>query len=100
MTTLEQKHDARLGFRLSRTQKQTIERAAFLSGQSISDFAASSLLKLAEEVIDRQELRVLSNRDRDIFLAMLDADQEPNPALKAAAEDYKRAKAEGRWVSR
>ena len=33
--------------------------------------------------------RVLSNRDRDIFLAMLDADEEPNEAMKAAAERYK-----------
>ena len=44
MTTLEQKHDARLGFRLSRAQKQLSSAPAFLSGQSVSDFAASSLL--------------------------------------------------------
>lgn len=32
--------------------------------------------------------RRLSNRDRDIFLALLEGDHEPNEALKAAAAEY------------
>ena len=32
----------------------------------------------------------LSDRDRDIFLAMLNADAEPNAALKEAVECHKR----------
>ena len=32
----------------------------------------------------------LSNVDRDIFLALLDSDEEPNEALRAAAEEFKR----------
>lgn len=39
--------------------------------------------------------RVLSNRDRDIFLALLDADDEPNEALKAAAAEFKEGWHEG-----
>jgi uncharacterized protein (DUF1778 family) len=30
------------------------------------------------------QIRILSNRDRDIFLAMLDADDEPNEKLVEA----------------
>ncbi len=37
----------------------------------------------------------LSNRDRDIFLALLDADHEPNEALKAAAAEYRKGWREG-----
>ena len=33
----------------------------------------------------------LSDADREIFLAMLDSDEEPNDALRAAAEKFKRA---------
>lgn len=36
------------------------------------------------------ENRPLSDRDRDIFLALLDSDQEPNEALRKAAKDYQR----------
>jgi hypothetical protein len=42
MATL-QSHDARLNFRLSRSVKERIEWAALVSGQSVSDFAASAL---------------------------------------------------------
>ena len=39
--------------------------------------------------------RRLSNRDRNAFLALLDADHEPNEALKAAAAEYKKGWREG-----
>ena len=32
----------------------------------------------------------LSDADRDIFLALLDSDDEPNEALRAAAAEFKR----------
>ena len=41
----------------------------------------------------------LSDRDRDIFLAMLDSDEEPNEALKQAAEEYKKRIREGTLIS-
>ncbi len=37
----------------------------------------------------------MSNRDRDIFLALLDADDEPNEALKVAAAEFKKGWHEG-----
>ena len=42
----------------------------------------------ADEVLERQERRKLSNRDRDVFLALLDADDEPNKALKNAFQAH------------
>lgn len=39
--------------------------------------------------------RVLSNRARDVFLTLLDAEGEPNEALKAAAAEYRRGWREG-----
>ena len=60
-------------------------------GQSVSDFAVSTLVRAAREVIREQNATQLSNRDRDRFLALLDdADARPNKALKTAAGKYKR----------
>ncbi len=83
-------NDARLNFRLPSELKQVIEQAAGHLGQTVSEFAVSTLVRSAHEVIEQHDRTELSNRDRDIFLAMLDdADAEPNEALAAAAEKYK-----------
>ncbi len=83
-------NDASLNFRLPSELKQVIEQAAGHLGQTVSEFAASTLVRSAHEVIEQHDRTELSNRDRDIFLAMLDdADAEPNEALAAAAEKYK-----------
>lgn len=84
-----QKNDARLDFRLNRQMKELIDRAASLTGQSVSDFAISTLVEKARRIIQENGTTVLSDRDRDIFLAMLDSDARPNEALKRAAKRYK-----------
>ena len=80
----------RLHFRLPQDIKERVEKAAAVSGQTITDFAVSVLANSASEVLDRHETRRLSARDRDVFLAVLDAETEPNQALKNAAKAYKR----------
>lgn len=92
MATLEKPKvakQARLGLRLSDEHKARIERAAAMTGQTVNSYATAELLRRADEILEKEEVRRLSDRDRDIFLALLDADQEPNEALKAAAEEYK-----------
>src|SRR5215216_1584692 len=74
-------HD-RLNFRIGREQKGLIERAAAMSGQSVSDFAISSMLRAAQETLQAAATTRLTLRDRDLFLRMLDKDAEPNAALK------------------
>jgi uncharacterized protein (DUF1778 family) len=84
-------NDARINFRLPASLKQTIERAAALTGQSVSEFAVSTLVRSARDVIHEHDRTELSNRDRDLFIALLDdADARPNKALAAAARRYKR----------
>ncbi len=84
-------HDARLNFRLPAELKATIEEAAAQLGQSVSDFAISTLARTARDVIGQERVTRLSNRDRDRFLALLDnADLRPNAALAAAAREYKK----------
>jgi uncharacterized protein (DUF1778 family) len=87
--TTTMKSDARVDFRLSSQAKATIEEAAVLSGQSLSDFAVSTLLERAQEILEANRLRSLSERDARIFLNVLDGKQRPNAALRKAAAWYK-----------
>lgn len=77
---------ARLNFRLSPEAKEKIERAAVAEGLTITDFAVHALVNTADEVLERHHTRRLTDRDRDLFLSLLDADDEPNEALRSAFE--------------
>ena len=83
--------DARLNFRLPTDLKEVIEEAAATLGQSVSDFAVSTLVRQARTVIEQRNVTVLGDRDRDRFITLLDdADARPNPALLKAAKRYKK----------
>jgi uncharacterized protein (DUF1778 family) len=89
--TMATKSDARLSIRLPGELKQIIEQAAAQLGQSVSDFAISTLVKNARAVIQQHDITELSSRDRDIFIKMLDdTEAQPNQALTLAAERYKK----------
>ena len=85
-----QKSGARLDFRLSPSAKEMIEQAAVVSGQTISDFAVTTLVKSAQEVLKRHQQRQLSDRDRDLFLQIVDQAPRPSAALRRAAAGYKK----------
>lgn len=79
-----------IDFRLPAELKHVVEQAAALRGQSLDDFAVSTVVENAQRVILQHQVTELSNRDRDIFLALLDNDSsEPSDALLASAESYK-----------
>jgi uncharacterized protein (DUF1778 family) len=85
------KNGARLNFRLPPELKAVIEEAAATLGQSMTDFAVSTLLQTARSVLHQQSVTELTNRDRDLFIAMLDdARAKPNKALAEAAKRYKK----------
>ena len=81
---------ARLDIRLNPKAKEKIEQAAVVSHQSVTDFVVTSLLRASEQALERQEIVRLTNRDRELFLAALEADVRPNRALRKAAQRFKR----------
>ena len=83
------KREARLEFRLSREAKERIEKAALVSGQSVSDFAASTLLREAGAVLASHHATVLSERDWELFSDLLQSPPAPNRALEAAAARFR-----------
>ncbi|HEU4338775.1 MAG TPA: DUF1778 domain-containing protein [Planctomycetota bacterium] len=74
----------RLEMRLTPELKKLLERAAAISGQAVASFIRAVLSERAQEIVDRQTTTVLSQRDFKRFLSILDKDQEPAPALRAA----------------
>jgi uncharacterized protein (DUF1778 family) len=85
------KRQARLNFRLPPDLKNVIEAAAAHLGQSVSDYAVATLVQDARAVLRQHDVTVLSDRDRDIFVALLDdPGARPNKALLDAAKRYKK----------
>jgi uncharacterized protein (DUF1778 family) len=83
--------DARLNFRLPADLKVVIEEAAAALGQSVSDFAVSTLVRQARSVLEQRNVTALGDRDRDRFVALLDdAEARPNAALLKAARRYRK----------
>jgi uncharacterized protein (DUF1778 family) len=82
---------ARLNIRLNAQAKEKIEQAAVVSHQSVTDFVVTSLLRASEEALQRQQAIRLTDRDRNLFLAALEADVRPNRTLRKAAERFKRS---------
>lgn len=80
---------SRLNFRLPLELKERIEKAAIISGVTVTDFAISKLADSADEVLEKHQTRTLSNIDRDIFLEMLANPPQPNEALLNAVKEYK-----------
>lgn len=77
-------------FRLPKAVKERVEKAAIASGQTLTDFAVSVLASSADEVLERQYTAILSDRDRDRLLALLDADDKPGDALRRASKIHKK----------
>ena len=87
----EAKSDARLNFRLASELKRTIEEAAAQTGQSISNFAISTLVQASRRILHEQQVTRLTERDRQLFVEMLDDESTmPNAALTKAAKRYKK----------
>lgn len=63
---------ARLEFRVTAEQKQTLETAAALEGRTLTDFSAEALVERANEVIQRErQVRVDAERF-DAFARIMD----------------------------
>lgn len=85
----------RLDVRLTREKKELIEQAAAASGQTVTDFTVSTLCRRARKVLRDEQVLVLSDRDRDAFLAALENPPKPNRALLRAAQDWREARRSG-----
>mgnify|MGYP001598031606 CR=1 FL=1 len=80
---------ARLEARVTEEQKNLLQRAAMLPGQSLSEFIVNSARDAAVRTISDFELISLTTQERDAFVATLLNPPAPGARLQQAAENYK-----------
>ncbi|MGD0093280.1 MAG: DUF1778 domain-containing protein [Planctomycetota bacterium] len=80
---------AKLDLRVEQRTKKALEQAASLCGQSLKDFAKTTLTHRAAEVLRQHQVTLLTDEEWERFMQIVDADEEPNEALKKAAAEYK-----------
>jgi uncharacterized protein (DUF1778 family) len=78
----------RIEVRLTPEHKTLIENAAALHGQSLSAFVVSEVLERVRQI----QFTLLSRRDWERFLEIVDREEEPTPVLVAAARKHPRRK--------
>lgn len=76
--------DTRLNIRCDKRARELLDKAAAYSHVSISEFVLSHALESAEKVVQANESITLQPEDFHAFLAALDAQSQPNPALQKA----------------
>jgi len=74
--------EVRIDLRTTKTVKQTINRASELLGTTMSAFIVQQSYEAARQVMSNHQHLVLSNKDRDRFLSLLESPPKPNNALK------------------
>ncbi len=79
----------RIDLRVTLEQKAVLERAAALKGVSLSAYTLFHLLPAAKQEVDSHEKLVLSDRDRDLFMSVMDNPPELKGKLKGAIKKYR-----------
>jgi len=82
--------DARLEARISPAQKSVLQRAAALSGRTLSEFVVATAHEAASKVIEDHELIRLSRAEQTAFVKSLLAPPASGTALRKAAAAYKK----------
>jgi uncharacterized protein (DUF1778 family) len=86
----EAQGEARLSFRIDPELKELIELAAMHTGQTVSSYAISTLVRDARRVIQDQHTTYVSERDWEILMDLMDNPPPPNEALIQAMESHRR----------
>ena len=89
-TPADNSRGARLEARVSPTQKSVLQRAAALSGHTLSEFVVASAQEAASKVIQAHELIRLSRAEQTAFVKTLLAPPAPGAGLRKAASAYKK----------
>ena len=82
--------DTTMDIPLSGDLRSLIVEAAALRGQSVNEFVIETLEETSRRVVQEHGTTILSDRDRDIFLAMLDADAIPETTAWKAWGEHRR----------
>ena len=86
---MQSKENTRFDARLSKQQKDMLERAANLGGyRSLTDFILTTAQDKANEIISEHERIIASKEDSRVFFDAIINPPAPNDKLIKAAEKY------------
>ena len=80
----------RIDVRIAPSVKRAIERAAVLSGRTLSAFVVDASYREAQRIVADETRMFLSGRDRNVFLDALLDPPKPSPALRKAIKRHRR----------
>ena len=89
MPKASQMKDERLEIRVKPDDKKLLEEAATITGISVSSFVTLHSLKAAKQEIGENKI-VLSKRDAELFVKMLENPPKANAYLKESFEDFRK----------
>ncbi len=78
----------RITARVTETVKDRAEKAALLSGRTLTDFIVQAIQEKSDDVIQSHVLE-LSLRDMDALIAAIESPPEPNDAMLRSAERWR-----------
>jgi uncharacterized protein (DUF1778 family) len=87
--SVDRGRDARLEARVSRTQKSLLQRAAALSGRTLSEFVVASAQAAAKVIQDHDTIQ-LSRAEQTAFVRALLKPPSPSRRLRKAAAAYRK----------
>lgn len=87
--SIEQTRGARLEARITAAQKALLQRAAALSGRTLSEFVVASAQEAANKVIQENAAIQLSRSEQIAFVTALLDPPKPSARLRRAAQAYR-----------
>ncbi len=89
-TARDESRSARLEARVTAKQKTMLQKAAALSGRTLSEFVIASAQEAAAKVIQSHETIRLDREGQIAFVTALLNPSPPGPRLRRAAAKYRR----------
>lgn len=80
---------ARLESRVSKEQKDLIERASAYSGQTVSDFVVAHIEAAAKKVVEEYERIHLDKEQSRVLVDVLLSPKKPNKKLRSALTEHR-----------
>jgi uncharacterized protein (DUF1778 family) len=94
--TQGQRQTERVTARVSASIRETLTRAADMTGVTLNQFMVQAALKEAHQVLENERLIVLSERDADRIFELIENPPAPTPRLEAAIRNHRTLLGESR----
>ncbi len=82
-------NDSRVTARIPASVKETLQKAADLTGATLNQFMIAAAVKEAQEVIDRQQVIHLSSLDADRIFTLIENPPAANEQLRLAIQRHR-----------